>query len=144
MNVVRLERRIEHPVDAVWEAISTPDGIKGWLGRAQLDLSPGGGVRLQFDKTMGNVVEGHVTEVDPPHVLEYTFGQDDSILRWELQAEGAGATRLVLTHTLPAPDQFADAAAGWHTLVDMIPAAIEGEDPTWTKERWDEVRTEYA
>jgi uncharacterized protein YndB with AHSA1/START domain len=144
MTVVRFERRIEHPIEVVWEAIATPDGIRGWLGAADLDLSQGGNVRLQFDKTVGNVVEGHVTEVDPPHVVEHTFGQDDSILRWELQPEGDSATKLVLTHKLPSAEHRAETAAGWHTLLDMIPAAIDGQDPTWSKERWDEVRAQYV
>ena len=128
----------------MWGAISTPEGIEGWLGSAELDPRPDGHVRLQFDKTVGNVVEGRVTEIDPPRVLEYTFGQDDSILRWELKQEGPTATLLVLTHTLPSPEHRADAAAGWHTLLDMIPAAIEGEDPQWSRQRWDEVRAQYA
>jgi uncharacterized protein YndB with AHSA1/START domain len=144
MTVVRLERRIEHPIEAVWSAIATPDDIKGWLGAAQLDLTRGGDVRLQFDKTVGNVVTGTVTKVDPPHVLEYTFGQPDSILRWELTEQGPDKTLLILTHTLPSPEQRADAAAGWHTLLDMIPAALDGQDPQWSKQRWDEVRTQYV
>jgi uncharacterized protein YndB with AHSA1/START domain len=144
VTVVRFERRIEHPIEAVWKAIATPDGIKGWLGTANIALEQGGDVRLQFDKTVGNVVEGHVTEVDPPHVLEYTFGQPDSILRWELAEAGPDATRLILTHTLPTPEHRAQTAAGWHTLLDMIPPAIEGQDPQWSKERWDEVHQQYG
>jgi uncharacterized protein YndB with AHSA1/START domain len=146
MTEVRFERRIEHPIEKVWDAIATPDGIKGWLGAAELDLTNGGGVRLQFDKTVGNVVTGTVTEVDPPHVLEYTFGQDDSILRWELQEtdDDVQATRLTLTHTLPSPEHRAKTAAGWHTLLDMIPDAIEGKDPQWSQERWDEVHQQYV
>ena len=143
MTEVRFERRIEHPIEKVWEAISTPDGIKGWLGAAQLELHEGGDVRLQFDKTVGNVISGHVTAVDPPRLLEYTFGQEDSILRWELESAGE-ATLLVLTHKLPSSEHYAETAAGWHTLLDMIPAALDGGDPEWSKERWDEVRAEYA
>jgi uncharacterized protein YndB with AHSA1/START domain len=142
--VLRFERRIEHPLEAVWEAISTPDGTRGWLGDARLELTAGSPVRLQFDKTVGNVVEGRVTEVDPPHVLEYTFGQDDSILRWELTAAGAAATTLVLTHRLPGAEHLPETLAGWHTLIELIPAAIAGEDPSWSKERWDEVRAGYG
>jgi hypothetical protein len=26
----------------------------------------------------------------------------------------------------------------------MIPAAIDGEDPQWSRDRWDEVHAEYA
>jgi uncharacterized protein YndB with AHSA1/START domain len=143
MTEVRLERRIEQPIERVWDAIATPEGIKGWLGAAQLDLSEGGDVRLQFDKTVGNVITGHVTAVDPPNLLEYTFGQPDSILRWELESAG-DATVLVLTHTLPSAEHRAKAAAGWHTLLDMIPAAIAGEDPQWSQERWDEVHEQYV
>lgn len=142
--VLRFERRIEHPVAAVWEAISTPDGIRGWLGDAKLELTPGAPVRLRFDKTVGNVIEGKVTDVDPPRVLEYTFGQDDSILRWELTAAGDCATTLVLTHRLPGAEHLPETLAGWHTLIELIPAAIAGEDPSWSKARWDEVREGYA
>jgi uncharacterized protein YndB with AHSA1/START domain len=144
MTEVKLDRRIEHPIEAVWEAIATPEGIKGWLGAAQIDLSEGGDVRLQFDKTVGNVVTGKVTAVDPPNLLEYTFGQPDSILRWELESAGETTTLLVLTHTLPSPEQKAKTAAGWHTLLEMIPPAIDGEDPQWSQERWDEVHEQYA
>lgn len=129
--VLRFERRMEHPPAEVWDAIATPDGIRGWLGEARLDRTEGGAVRLQFDKTVGNVVEGRVPEVRPPHMLEYTFGQDDSVLRWELSAAGAGATLLVLTHRLPR-------SAG------HLPETLAGEDPSWSKERWDEVRASYG
>jgi uncharacterized protein YndB with AHSA1/START domain len=142
--VLRFERRIEHPIDDVWAAISTPEGIRGWLGDARLDLTKNGAVRLQFDKTVGNVVEGKVTEVDPPRVLEYTFGQDDSILRWELTDVGDGATSLVLTHKLPSAEHLPETLAGWHTLIELIPSAIAGNDPQWSKERWDEVRAGYG
>jgi uncharacterized protein YndB with AHSA1/START domain len=143
-HVLRFERRIDHPVEKVWAAIATPAGVRGWLGKAQLDLEEGGRVWLRFDKTVGNEIEGRVTAVDPPRVLEYTFGQADSVLRWELTPDGEAATALVLTHTLPTPDQAASALAGWHTLLDMIPAALDGDDPQRSRDRWDEVEREYA
>jgi hypothetical protein len=49
----------------------------------------------------------------------------------------------VLTHTLPSPDESAKGLAGWHTLLDMIPAAIAGEDPQWSQQHWDEVHRDY-
>jgi uncharacterized protein YndB with AHSA1/START domain len=144
--VLRFERHIDHPIDRVWAAISTTQGIAAWLGKASVELTRGGRVRLQFDKTVGNVITGRVTEVDPPRVLAYTFGEEDppSILRWELsEAHDRQGTTLVLTHTLPTPEHGASALAGWHTLLDIIPAAIAGEDPQWSKKRWDEVHAEY-
>jgi hypothetical protein len=92
-------------------------------------------------------LDGTVHEHDDTHVVRFerrTFGQPDSMLRWELTPAGDAGTVLVLTHTLPSPDPVANALAGWHTLLDMIPVAIDGEDPQWSKERWDEVQREYA
>jgi uncharacterized protein YndB with AHSA1/START domain len=142
--VLRFERHLDHPIETVWEAIATPEGIRGWLGSAQVELAEGGNVRLQFDKTVGNVIEGRVTTVNPPRLLEYTFGQDDSVLRWELRPDGHDATTLVLTHRLPSADHQAETLAGWHTLLDLIPAAIAGDDPQWSKERWDDVYKSYG
>jgi uncharacterized protein YndB with AHSA1/START domain len=142
-HVLRFERLIDKPLERVWAAIATPDGIAGWLGDAHLELKQDAPIRLRFDKTMGNVVEGQITAVDPPTLLEYTFGQPDSVLRWELSEAPGGQTSLVISHTLPSPDQASSALAGWHTLLDMIPAAIDGDDPQWSRARWDEVHAEY-
>ena len=111
------------------------DGEKSSVSRSSLHSSStqGGGRRLV----------PVFTAVDPPTLLEYTFGQPDSVLRWELSEAPGGQTRLVLSHTLPSPDQASSALAGWHTLLDMIPAAIDGEDPQWSQARWDEVHEEY-
>ena len=45
--------------------------------------------------------------------------------------------------SMPAPELRAQTAAGWHTLLEMIPAAIDGQDPQWSKQRWDEVHASY-
>jgi uncharacterized protein YndB with AHSA1/START domain len=85
-------------------------------------------------------------------VLEYTFQEEEdpdpaepqSVVRWELSEAPGGGTRLVFTHTLPSPEDASRALAGWHTLLDLIPAAVDGADPEWSQERWAEVEREYA
>lgn len=151
-HVIRFERLLDKPLERVWAAIATPEGIGGWLGDAQIEPREGARVRLRFDKTVGNVIYGRVTRADPPTVLEYTFHEHEhpdpavpqSRVRWELSEVPGGGTRLVLTHTLPSPEDASKALAGWHTLLDMMPAAIDGADPVWSQERWAEVEREYA
>ncbi len=41
--ICRYERRLRHPVDVVWKAITDPDEIERWTGsRPEIDLRPGG------------------------------------------------------------------------------------------------------
>ena len=89
---VRVERRYPHPIDRVWQAVTTPEGLAEWFpSRVELDLREGGAVR--FD--MEGHGRGEVLAVDPPHRLVFTWGEDE--LTFELRADGEG-TVFVLTH----------------------------------------------
>ena len=133
MTEVRFERRIEHPIEKVWDAIATPEGIEGWLGAAQLDLTEGGDIRLRFDKTVGNVVTGHVTEVDPPHVLAYAWFANwhnvtsrKTIVRWELSPKDGG-TLVKVIHSGLAQEDVArkDYQGGWPGVVEQLKTYVE-------------------
>ena len=45
-HVMRYERRLAHPVDRVWAAITRPAELRAWLADADLDLTVGGRVEL--------------------------------------------------------------------------------------------------
>src|SRR5207302_1582238 len=61
-------------------------------------------------------ITGEVLEVQEPHVLSFTWGEET--LRFELFEEGEG-TRLVLVDELPA-HAAARNAAGWDTCLDRL------------------------
>ena len=42
--ILRYERRLRHPLDRVWAAITEPEQIVAWLGEADLELVAGGAV----------------------------------------------------------------------------------------------------
>ncbi|MEA2229670.1 MAG: hypothetical protein QOF04_3300, partial [Solirubrobacteraceae bacterium] len=49
---VRFERRLAHPVDAVWRAVTEPDQLAHWFPSAvSLELRPGG--RMAFTSPDG-------------------------------------------------------------------------------------------
>jgi uncharacterized protein YndB with AHSA1/START domain len=159
--VLRFERRLAHPVERVWDAITTPAGLAQWWGEVEveLDLVAGGKYHM---RTIGPpdlveaiireggeehlVSENRVTQVDPPRLFEHTFGADDSIARWELEPDGNGC-RLRLTHTEPATiDPKVDGPrdlAGWHSLLDQLELALAGTPDVWSKERWETLRDHY-
>ncbi|MGH8984227.1 MAG: SRPBCC family protein [Acidimicrobiia bacterium] len=159
--VLRFERRLGHPVERVWDALTRPERLAEWFGsdEIELDLVEGG----RFDvRTTGppELVEAIIREageealmqhntilrLERPLLFEHTFGDPDSIARWELQRDGDGC-RLILTHTEPAGFDAADAPrdlGGWHTLLDLMEQALAGEPVEWTSQRWEQHRDRYA
>jgi len=50
-HVLRYERRLAHPIDRVWAAVTEPGELRGWLADAEIDLVAGGQVRLRWLNT---------------------------------------------------------------------------------------------
>jgi hypothetical protein len=46
--VLRYDRRLRHPVDKVWAALTDPARVEEWLARAEVELAEGGRVRLEW------------------------------------------------------------------------------------------------
>jgi uncharacterized protein YndB with AHSA1/START domain len=160
--VLRFERRFEHPVERVWDALTRPERITQWFGEGEVELELVEGGRYQI-RTTGppDLIEAIIAEtgsdnmvqrdtvlrVEPPLVFEHTFeGDTDSVVRWELQPDGDGC-RLFLTHTVPAGRAVADAAgylSGWHMCLELLGHALDGAPVPWRKSRWEEHRDRYA
>ncbi|HKA93856.1 MAG TPA: SRPBCC family protein [Acidimicrobiia bacterium] len=160
--VLRFERRFRHPIEKVWDALTTPARIKEWMGEVEIELDLVEGGQLNT-RTTGppELVEAIIAEagegmlvardtvlrVEPPVLFEHTFGGDPgSVARWELRRDGEG-TRLTLTHTEPPGFDVANGPrdlAGWHTLLDLLGSALDGKPMPWLRERWEEHRSRYA
>ena len=164
--VLQFERRLNHPVERVWEALTSADQIKQWYGGStdvELELVEGGrydthttgppelveAIRAEFPELGDAVLASHdtVLRVDPPLLFEHTFGGEaTSIARWALQRDGDGC-RLTLTHTEPPGFDAKDAPrdlSGWHTLLELLELVLDGTPAPWTMERWEAHRDRYA
>jgi uncharacterized protein YndB with AHSA1/START domain len=152
-HLLRYERRLAHPVERVWAAITEPDELRGWLGDTDVDLVEGGRVQLRWlntdDEGNGAVADGTVTALDPPRVLELDTASH-GVLRFELR-EAERGTDLTFTVSLPAPNAGIDLArAGWHIHLEHLADALDGRPvdwPAWAREhrpRWQEIHDAYA
>lgn len=144
---LRFERHLRHPVEMVWAALTNPAQLAEWFAPGEFDLSPGGRVYLAFTDG-GGVVDGRVTALAPPRLLEFSWtdhGKDLGFVRWELVAEDDG-THLVLTHTVPATArEFGlPALAGWHSLLEKLTARLDGRPVSAVPDRWQEFHDHYA
>jgi uncharacterized protein YndB with AHSA1/START domain len=116
-SVLRMQRRLAHSPEKVWAALTEPDRLAEWFpATVRADLREGGDVEFGFGPA------GTVTDLDPPRLLAFTWGEDH--LRWEVEPDGAGSV-LRLVHTFTDRPGAASFAAGWHTCI----AALAGEDP---------------
>ena len=121
-----LVRDLRHPPAKVWRAITDPEHLREWAPfDADRSLGAVGTAKLS---TVGTptpmVTETRVKRADAPHVLEFSWGEQD--LRWELEAQEAGGTRLTLWHNIDR--RFISmGAAGWHICFDVMDRLLAGE-----------------
>jgi uncharacterized protein YndB with AHSA1/START domain len=146
---IRFERRLSHPIDRVWAAITEPDQIEAWLARAELEPREGGRVRLEWLNTGDDevIARGAVTAIDPPRRLELDTDAH-GVLTWELEPDG-DATDLTLTVVLAMPDEHVTKnIAGWHVHLDFLTDWLDDHTrvdwPHWPRERWDAIHEVYA
>ena len=128
-HVVELRRGLDAPVAEVWDACTDPERVRRWFLPLSGDLRPGGTFQLE-----GNA-GGAITTCEPPRRLELTwqFGDTEpSLVSLELTAAGEDRTELVLRHTVPDDDHWAQfgpgaVGVGWEGGLSGLAAFIAGE-----------------
>jgi uncharacterized protein YndB with AHSA1/START domain len=160
--VLRFERRLPHSREKVWDALTRPEQIREWFGEGDIELELVEGGKFEVRTTgppelvdavireageAALVQHNAVLRVEAPSVFEHTFGDPDSVVRWELTPDGNG-TLLRLSHTEPptfttTKDGPRD-LAGWHALLEQLAQVLAGEPADWRVERWEALRDEYA
>jgi len=151
-RVIRFERRLAHPVERVWRALTEPGEIAAWLALAELDLTEGGRVVLTWQNTdtEGNtaVARGTVTALNPPKVLEFDTDIHGT-LRWELEPDG-DATVLTFTAEVELPEEHElEVLAGWHIHLDHLEHVLDGgtiDWPNWGRDHmpdWQRIHDRY-
>jgi uncharacterized protein YndB with AHSA1/START domain len=108
---------IDAPIQRVWGAITNPDDIAEWMfdETVSVDLRLGGHYAL-FDQQ----TTGQFTLIEAPQLVEYTWRQSawpqdwaDSIVRWELQAEGQQTHVRLLHGNFPTEAELHGHDEGW-------------------------------
>lgn len=72
----QIEREVvlRHPVERVWRALTTVDGLAAWFGsHAEIDLRPGGRLWLRWEE-YGIEDDATVTVVEPPRRFGFRWG----------------------------------------------------------------------
>ncbi|MFC7310001.1 SRPBCC domain-containing protein [Streptomyces monticola] len=149
---LHFELRLPHPVEKVWHAVATPEGLEGWLAAADV-LEPrlGGAVTLRWlnqDDPVAGTHSGRVTAWDVERIAEYTVDSLHGRMRFHLEPDGPTGTTVRFSNEFTGDDALRlDCLAGWHDHFLFLADALDGrpmEWPTWSPERWQRLRDAYA
>jgi uncharacterized protein YndB with AHSA1/START domain len=135
----RIERtvRIDRPLDRVWTAITTAEGLGTWFGNsAEIDLRVGGAAKLMWDS--GDTAELRIERLEPKTVFGYTWGimglgeQDPrrTYVEFTLAPEGDGTSVTVVESgfaqlgSAEHEKAFAGNVGGWASELDELVAYL--------------------
>ena len=139
---LRYVRRLPHPPEKVWRALTQAEHLTAWFPTTvEGELAVGSPLQFSFREVQIAPMDGMVLSVDPPKLLEFTWG--DERLRFELTADGAG-TLLGFSASFADLAKAARDAAGWHVCLDMLGYGLSGQPAPWTSDdRWRQVIGAY-
>lgn len=149
---VRIVRTLPGPIERVWQYLTDPEKRARWICGGVLEQKAGGKVEFAMHhknlapnetppakyahvQDPGVTFEGHVLRCEPPRLLVFTFGSDDSEVTFELTPQGKQVL-LVLTHRTRGAEEQADLcnyASGWHSHLAILIALLDGtpRPPFW-------------
>ena len=149
---LQYKRRLSHPSEVVWNAITDPKELAVWFNtKATIDARPGGIIEF-ISAPAGFHTTGRILTWDPPCVFEYEWhidphpqlpkGESESMIRWEL-IEDAGTTLLTVTQRRLTMGTALGFAPGMHAFLDRLAAHLDHKVlPNWM-ERYAAVKGSY-
>ena len=137
---IRFSRRMGHPPEDVWSAITDPEQLQSWyMTRAIIVGGKDGSIDFRSGPAQHHVT-GRILSWDPPYLFEHEWNVDpspglpsgeESVVRWELQRDGHG-TLITLTHRRLSRRTAAGFAPGIHAFLDCLETHLDGEPmPDW-------------
>jgi len=111
VRVLHFLLRLPQPVDKVWPALATPEGLREWLATAGV-----------FEPRLGGAVAlyrlgiGRVTAWDVERVAEYTV-EGWGRVRFHLEPAPGGGTTVRFTHEYEGEG---DADPGWYARFERL------------------------
>ncbi|SFS44284.1 SRPBCC family protein [Marininema halotolerans] len=131
---IRKSLLLNAPIQQVWEAVATAEGIAAWF--MPNDFQPVMGYQFHLNAGPFGNSPCHVTELEPPHRLSFRWGKDWTIT-FLLEEQEAG-TKFTLIHAGWNMDEVTEFGEthrvvrdrmdqGWDKLVKKLAEMVEGD-----------------
>lgn len=144
LTTLGYERRLPHPREVVWKAITNPKELVMWLNtKAVIDGRTGGTIDFVYAPS-GFHTTGRIVIRGPPHIFEREWhiaphpdlphGESEAIVLCELIHDGDSNTILILTIIRLTKFTAHGFALGMHAFLDRLFAHLNGEMvPDWMR-----------
>jgi uncharacterized protein YndB with AHSA1/START domain len=134
-HVVRIERTFTAPVEDVFDAWTSPEVMRRWLHPgpdwstpdAEVDLRPGGAVRVVMRRPDGTTVEarGTYTLIERPRrlVMTWTFPDDpanEQLIELSFSESDGSTTVLMINSRISNGERRDRQDAGWRGCLDEL------------------------
>lgn len=136
---VTMERAFPVPAETLWDWVTNPDRLASWYCPVTGALAPGGEYQMHFGDEIGS---GTIQRCDAPDGFTATWnhaGEPASLLTITLVPDGPDRSRLALRHERLPARQSSGHAAGWHSYLDRLEAAVTETRLNEWWPRWEEV-----
>jgi uncharacterized protein YndB with AHSA1/START domain len=136
-------RLVDLPALIVWDAVSDPDMVSGWLAEATIEQEEGGDFWFEWmtvpDRSLASAAGGLVTRFEEGRVIEFTFlheGEVTARFHLRLQEMAGGPrdrqTELVVTVSGVLPAGIANVLkASWRLHLDLLQDLVHGRPVDW-------------
>jgi uncharacterized protein YndB with AHSA1/START domain len=132
---ITVETNVNAPIDAVWQAYTTPDDIKQWNAAsddwhttaATVDLREGGAFSSRMEAkngSMGFDFAGTYTKIIEHKLIEYSFG--DRAAKVEF-APGPDGVEVRVTFDGETTHSVEQQRAGWQAILDNFARHVEAK-----------------
>ncbi len=139
-KTITKERFYAHPIEQVWEAISTEEAISAWFIRADFKAEKGYQYKFTREST---VISGEILEASPVTRLVYTWvvsgTEAVTTVSWNLRSKDGG-TVLSIEHTgienypdSAIPKMFESFSSGWTSCMDELMKHLNNETKSVSK-----------
>jgi uncharacterized protein YndB with AHSA1/START domain len=150
---LKYERRLAHPREVIWKAITDPKELEMWFNNKAVIDGRNGGMIDFVTGPAGFRTTGRILVWDPPRVFEHEWhtaphpqlpdGEVEAVIKWELVRDGDSSTILTLTFSRLTKPTALGFAPGMHAFLDRLAAQLDHRAlPDW-KEQYDAVKGFY-
>ncbi len=132
---ITVETLVAAPLEAVWQAWTTPDDIKQWNAAsddwhttaATVDLRAGGAFSFRMEAkngSMGFDFAGTYTQIIPHQRIETAFGPRTAVVEFEPKAGGIAIRQ---TFDAEATHSIEQQRSGWQAILDRFTRFVEAK-----------------
>ncbi len=151
-----IKRLLPGPIERVWAYLTESDLRRQWLAAGEMEMTVGTPFELVWRNneltdppgqqppgfSEEHRMQSHITELDPPHRLAFTWGKTGGV-SFELEPAGDKVLLTVIHRRMPDRGTMLMVGPGWHAHLDILVARMTGKEPEPFWDGWIRLKKEY-